>query len=388
MPTPSSIGADQVNTEMGVGSSTLLEASNTWVNRVAANYIEDAFVTTGSTITVTVPLGTTHITVYMWGAGGGSFRSGTTRSTGGGGAFLYARIPLNGATTFTCLIGIGGVSGAAGGGLTRLTVNGIVYTVSGGASASSLLSGVGGTTITYPGGESYVIATQSGFNGQRVIGGSSTLAGGNAGGQDYGGGKSLDGNTIPGAGAAVVSNVARAGARGEIKVLFERPPLRWDQLRWGINFPGRLLTRFNTDTTNSPQYGTSPSIQISHTSTSFGSGFTVTALASVVLNAAGTLNYNAGASSFTRTWLTSGTNAEYTARFNLDTGTLAAGSSATNTDLLLSTNRSWSVSATTSTSPPSDVSSIATGTLIIKDNTGVELIRRRLVLSSAASLTS
>jgi hypothetical protein len=391
MPTPSLIGADQVNTELGVAFNTPLAASDARVNRVAANFIESWYTITGSTITVTVPVGATHITAYIWGGGGGAFRSGTTRSTGGGGSFIYARIPLNGATTFTYLIGAGGISPSGSGGVTRLTVNGIQYTAGGGTGGTLTTSGVGGT-VTYPGGEGNVLAAQNGFNGQRTIGNITSLVGGDAGGQDYGGGKAVGAPSgpigVPGAGGSVSFNVAGAGWRGEIRIIYEKPPLRWDQLRWGINFPGRLLSRFNADTTNSPQYNTSPNIEISDNNASFGFGFVVSASASIAFNTNGILSYNAGASTFTRTWLTSGTNSQYTANFALETGTLAAGSSQTNIDLLLSTNRSWSVSATTSTSPPSNVGSTVTGTLIIKDNTGVELLRRRIVLSASASLSN
>jgi hypothetical protein len=110
MPTPSLIGADQVNTEMGVGSTTLLQASNTWVNRVASIQNEATYTVTGVTTTVTVPVGTTHIVTFIWGGGGGSSLTGPgTQVSTGGGAFIYARIPLNGATTFTYLVGAGGL---------------------------------------------------------------------------------------------------------------------------------------------------------------------------------------------------------------------------------------------------------------------------------------
>jgi hypothetical protein len=387
---PSTTSTSQINEELGLVSTTTLLASDTKVKRIAGNLIEDTYVVTGSTVTVTVPTGTTNIRVYMWGGGGGSFRSGTARATGGGGAFIYALIPLNGATTFTYVVGAGGANPSGQGGFSRLTVNGISYTAGGATGGTSLAAGTAGS-VSYPGGEANVIFAQNGFNGFRTIGGATSLDGGNAGGQAYGGGQgSLNfTNRIPGAGAFVSTNVTYPGARGEIRIVFEKSSLlSWSQLRYGLNFPARKvytnsLPFVPITSINTQPYDTDSKISLTDDHGVVGAA-SDTATVSISINSAGQLSYfTLNGPTFTRTWLTAGagTAAEYTANLIIHSGTLSAGSSATSSELVLSTNRLWILTVTTT----SVATAVVYATLIIKRNS-VEIMRRNVYMYVGAQV--
>lgn len=88
-----------------------------------------------------------------------------------------------------------------------------------------------------------------------------------------------------------------------------------------------------------------------------------------------------GDNDFTWTWLQSGSASDYTARFDLSSGTLYS-SSATGTDLSLSSTREWIVLAEATLGVP-DIQA-ATGTLVIKDSGGSTLISRPLTLTATA----
>lgn len=395
MTTPSQVSASQVNPQIStaanpVSSTALMRTSNNWIGKVAStsSYLGSAQFNSG-TATVTVPSGTLYLDVMIWGGGGGSFRSGTTRSTGGGGAFIYARIPLNGATTFTYVVGAGGTAPSGSGELSRITVNGIQYTAGGGTGGTSTAFGAAGT-LSYTGGEAYVIYGQEGFNGFRVIGGAASLAGGNAGGQDYGGGTSTTGGAnIPGAGAPVIDSVAQAGARGEIYVKYEyEPAVSWSKFRWGINFPGWAVG--DVFTLTPPEYIDSyyPT-RIYQSRSSFlendqGYAYIYTLARNVFANSSftvfanGQLQYLAsgsGVTDFRRTWLTSGASSDYTIRYNVSSGTLAASSLASSTDYVVSQNRTWSALSS------GNVGNFVLGELIIKRSSdGAELFRRQIYL--------
>lgn len=88
-----------------------------------------------------------------------------------------------------------------------------------------------------------------------------------------------------------------------------------------------------------------------------------------------------GDNDVTWTWLQSGSAGDYTARFDLSSGTLYS-SSATGTDLSLSSTREWIVLASASLGSPDTQS--ATGDLVIKDSGGNVLISRPITLTATA----
>lgn len=88
-----------------------------------------------------------------------------------------------------------------------------------------------------------------------------------------------------------------------------------------------------------------------------------------------------GDNDFTWTWLQSGSASDYTARFDLSSGTLYS-SSATGTDLSLSSTREWIVLASATLGVPD--TQAAAGTLVIKDSGGSVLISRPITLTATA----
>lgn len=161
--------------------------------------------------------------------------------------------------------------------------------------------------------------------------------------------------------------------------------INFGKLRWGINFPGRRVTQ----TSNSVYYSTANTANLTSFSQLIAPTGTSNANVVIDINSDGILKYISStlyssgltAHIFNRTWLTSGTNADYTANMVLSTGSFDATSAATSTDLALSSNRRWRKSITR----PSGGTSTATcsGVLIVK-NDGVEIFRRPWIITVTA----
>lgn len=170
-----------------------------------------------------------------------------------------------------------------------------------------------------------------------------------------------------------VRNVAAAGLSGEYG---------FSDLRWGINFPGRYVEADNAFNLNRIQYRSTSAITISAINAAPGGR---SANATISIESGGTIKYQAvsvGTNTFSRTWLTSGVNSDYTANLHLTSGSITTGST-TNTDLALSTTRTWTVRSV-ALGAGSEDSDSATGVLIIKSG-GVELFRRSFFLETFAA---
>lgn len=146
--------------------------------------------------------------------------------------------------------------------------------------------------------------------------------------------------------------------------------ISYKDVRWGINFPGTLMTS-STTTTN---YATNSRLNL--TAINFRIGATATATVQISINSNGNITYTctAGATTNTKTttWLTVGSAGSYTAQLTVTSGSTPSGS-ATGTDLVLSTTRSWSFSVTRSTQ--GETTSTCSGNLIIKEGSTVLLTR-------------
>lgn len=162
--------------------------------------------------------------------------------------------------------------------------------------------------------------------------------------------------------------------------------LNYGKLRWGINFPGiqpdPAAGGFGFSSSNTP-YRYANTANLVFERIRVASTGSVTANGRITINADGILKYIYGAAEsgvttgvtdmVTRTWLTSGANSDYTANLVITSGSFDAGSSASNTDLVLSTTRTWTKTATRAA--PGVDTQICSGVMIIK-NDGVEIFRR------------
>ena len=148
--------------------------------------------------------------------------------------------------------------------------------------------------------------------------------------------------------------------------------------RWGINFPAR--TNFALD------YATSNKVDLFESVITNGACDSET---KIVIGSNGTLTYSSatnlsGDTTFmSRTWLTAGAAGDYTARFDITSGTLSSGSAADGTDLALSTSRTFRVTAVQA-GGGSSVLNICEGNLIIKQS-GTTLITRPVILGAEAT---
>lgn len=170
-----------------------------------------------------------------------------------------------------------------------------------------------------------------------------------------------------------VRNVAAAGLSGEYG---------FSDLRWGINFPGRRVVASTTSGFNEIRYRTNSLIVVD--AEYILAGAARAANATIRINNSGTIQYQAVGgvtNTFTRTWLTSGVNSDYTANLHLSTGAITSGNT-TSVDHPLSGNLSWTVRSVALTSGSIDEDS-ASGALIIKSG-GVEIFRRSFLLDTYA----
>jgi len=163
--------------------------------------------------------------------------------------------------------------------------------------------------------------------------------------------------------------------------------------RWGINFPGGTLS---DDFDYAPNYEATSQLFLTASDflTFYGSSDDVQGFTGLYLYSNGVMKLEAGttaalARSYHRTWLTSGSNTDYTARVDLDAGSdpASTGSSATGEDLGLDTNRVWYGATDVYFGSGGDISVMTTvyGNLIIK-SAGTTLIRRPIYFVAEARL--
>ena len=371
MPNPSSANTRQINDEIGVAANTTqIQLSNNWVQNVAAvveNIVSTNTYDTGSG-SVTAPSDASAAKIYVWGGGGGGYSFSPGRGGGGGGFALKYISVTGGSTSISYNVGAGGAV-AGSGGTSNATVGGTVYNATGGAGATLSAAGAGGTGTN---GDTNDI----GSTGQV---GTNPIAGGAAGGTAYGGGFGVAGATgqAPGAGGGTSSggNVGQAGAAGRVKIEWLKENVtQFANLSWGICFPGRFVDGYSDLSYNN--YANSANADIYDADYVLSPGVAA-ACSELSIFANGVYRMTGGANSYHRTWLTSGVNSDYTANFAISSGSVTAGSSATNTDLALSSDRAWYCYVAGAGLLE------ARGNLIIKSS-GTELFRRPLVLSAYA----
>ncbi len=174
--------------------------------------------------------------------------------------------------------------------------------------------------------------------------------------------------------------------------------ISYSQCRWGIQFPAYKGNQLISGASVTADYS-SNDITLSSYKQYFEGYESISNFAQSAIyyrlssNGTGLIRFfdnETGDNDVTWTWLQSGSAGEYTARFDLSSGFLYSGSSATGTDLSLSTTREWIVLAECvwggfSWSPNPAIESAA-GTLVIKDSGGSTLISRPLNLNATAQV--
>lgn len=399
--TPSRVTITDVNTELNIAASARTRIANTWVHNVAA--IPTVLISTntlnattlGAVQSITAPDDANFAIAKLWGGGGGS-SSLSTFGGGGGGGFNLKRLDVNGGSTvISCVVGLRGQAGTTGttGGTTTVTVNSVTYSATGGTGGTSTTVGVGGSGSNN--GDDF----QVGGNGTS---GTRPTRGGNAAGQSFGGGLGGLGaaGQTPGGGGGTSTTAANPGGDGRVIIdWYKSNTIRFSNLRWGINFPGR----FHALSISRSNYANSNNIAISVITGVTGvnplqSNF-ITANGVIDIRSDGILSYisRANASigtpitnSFNRTWLTSGSNSDYTANVVVTSGFFDASpaSDNTNQDLSLSVNRRWRKSVTRRQPPEGQGTTIqSVGGVIIIKNDGVEIFRRPFAIGVSASIS-
>lgn len=172
--------------------------------------------------------------------------------------------------------------------------------------------------------------------------------------------------------------------------------IKMGDCRWGINFPGGEMLNYRSGSESySKKYQLDNELQISSYDqvAVYDSFTTAQAAAWLTLYSNGVMKIEAndtGDPGYSQhfTWLTSGANSDYTARFDLyPGGTLSAGSSNANEDLALTADRTWYVVSPLlqGSGGDQDETAFASGNLIIKSG-GTTLINRPVYLYAQATL--
>ena len=165
--------------------------------------------------------------------------------------------------------------------------------------------------------------------------------------------------------------------------------------RWGINTPGRSVSHIYPSVGfDEPQYNITDllsvdgsDIQSTYDSFSTAQGAAIVRFFSNGVMKVTAFNSVQGDYDFHRTWLTSGVNSDYTVQFQVTNGALTGGSDSANTDLSLSSNRTFQVATAVlfGTNGDQSVLNDASGNLIIKSG-GTTLISRPTSLFAEAAL--
>jgi hypothetical protein len=165
--------------------------------------------------------------------------------------------------------------------------------------------------------------------------------------------------------------------------------------RWGINTPGRSVYHiYPSGGFDEPQYDITDllsvdgsDIQPTYDTFSTAQGAAIVRFFSNGVMKVTAFNSIQGDYDFHRTWLTSGVNSDYTVQFQVTNGALTGGSDSANTDLSLSSNRTFQVATAVlfGTGGDQSVLNDASGNLIIKSG-GTTLISRPTSLFAEATL--
>lgn len=147
--------------------------------------------------------------------------------------------------------------------------------------------------------------------------------------------------------------------------------ISYGNCRWGINFRGGSYSQFTRDS----YYGTSNILAVDVYESAIADGFsTAQATGSLSYTSGGTGTVFAGLGTYNHTWLTSGAAGDYTIQLQKSTGNNPNGASL-NTDLAMSTTRTWTW-ATPTIGPGAGSSTLTfTGNIIVKTG-GTTLITR------------
>lgn len=382
MPNPSQVSAQNVNSELGASATTQLSFANVAVQNLTGrpntySVITTAVFSSAGSGSNTAPTNATGAFVHVWGGGGGP-----NELRGGGGSGYSQKFVkvIGGSTVISYNVGAGGaaVNGGTGGtGGTsdaQISGNSTSWSATGGQGAPRAVNALGGSG-------------SGGDINEDSAGGATTSTGGQAGGDvsvSEGGGLFSGGAANPyGGGAAPIGVGGGSGADGAVKIVWiDQSDTKMGKMRWGINFPGgsqRVINTEGTENTNTftktYQSNKNLSLYAQHFAQGSTSGNVFLKLDS---NGVLTMSSTAGTSTNVRsiTWLTSGTNSNYTANLVLYSGT-GVGGSATNTDLTLNATRTWYIDG--ATSGEQSLSGYANCELIIKDAGGT-LITRPVII--------
>lgn len=164
--------------------------------------------------------------------------------------------------------------------------------------------------------------------------------------------------------------------------------IKFGDCRWGINIPGGVCD--NIERVINYNFNSELNIQASQFSLYDPPSSSASATAAIYFRSNGQMSIivNGGAGDqniFNRTWLTSGNAGDYTIQLQKISGTTPGGS-AVNTDLVLSTTRSWSLSSSIGPPGPGIDNKSLSGNLILKDSSGT-LITRPFFLASDAEVS-
>lgn len=164
--------------------------------------------------------------------------------------------------------------------------------------------------------------------------------------------------------------------------------ISYSQCRWGVQFPAYKGNQILSGASVTADYNTNDIVLESYKF--YFEDWPGPVAESAVFyrinsNGSGLIRFfdnQTGDNDFTWTWLQSGSAGDYTVRFNLSSGSFYTGSSATGTDLSLSSTREWIVLASATLGVPDTQQVI--GDLVIKDSGGNTLISRPTILQATA----
>jgi hypothetical protein len=391
MPNPSQVSAQNVNSELGAGATTQLSFANSAVQSLTGapntfSVITTAVFSSAGSGSNTAPTNATGAFVHVWGGGGGP-----NELRGGGGSGYSRKFVkvVGGSTVISYNVGAGGaaVNGGTGGtggtSNAQISGNSTTWGSTGGQGAPRAINALGGSG-------------SGGDVNEDSAGGATSGTGGQAGGTNSlteGGGLSSGGAANPyGGGAAPIGVGGGSGADGAVKIVWiNQSDTKMGKMRWGINFPGGDLNAVNTDgfeITNTFSkiyqtgilipgfYKTTKTLSLLALNSGQGSA-SGNVFLKIDSNGVLTMSSTAGTTTNVRsiTWLTSGSNSNYTANLvlYLGGGSTGVSGSATNTDLTLDTTRTWYIDGFTS--GEQSVSGGANCELIIKDSGGILITR-------------
>lgn len=155
--------------------------------------------------------------------------------------------------------------------------------------------------------------------------------------------------------------------------------------RWGINFPGGEFS--NPASSLTKTYDTNSILKVTTFDSRVYDGSAVSTAGSYLrFYSNGTMQLESttffGQSLYHGTWLTSGSAGDYTVQFQVTSGALSSGSAASNTDLAMSTTRTFLVFGNVGPNSGIDYQS-AVGNIIIKDSGGTLITRPTELIASA-----